>query len=132
MPETGALSMLSRREAIERLRRSFHELCDEEHSMCQVAAERGFVCRGFRRWHDAEFHERWKVILGSSTHLSRSQIEQLANVWQLTEQVRQRVRLACDAQSMMHGACRGWDEFSNDALAEHCRQILGLKVVVAV
>jgi len=130
MSEGAAPVILSRNEAIEKLRRSFDQLCDAEHSMCQVAAERGFFCRGFRRWHDAEFHRRWKVYLGSSTHLSRTQIEELANIWQLSEQVRHRVRLACDAQAIAHGACRGWDEFSNDSLAAHCSQILGLNVVV--
>jgi len=123
-------AVLSRAEAIEKLRRSLLELTDEEHSMCQVASQKGFFCRGFRRWHDAEFHQRWKAILGTSTHLSRPQMEELANIWQLSEQIRHRVALACDAQSIAHGACRGWDEFSNESLAAFCSDLLGLNVVV--
>jgi len=121
----------TRREAIDRLRRALRKLSDDEHSMCQVAAERGIFCRGFRRWHDHEFHERWKAIIGQSTHLTRAQMEELANIWQLSEQIRFRVCLACDAQTISHGACRGWDEFSNEALGRFCEEILGRNVVVA-
>jgi hypothetical protein len=121
----------TRHEAIARLRNALAKLSDDEHSMCQVAAERGIFCRGFRRWHDHEFHERWKAIIGQSTHLTRAQMEELANVWQLSEQIRLRVRLACDAQTISHGACRGWDEFSNEALGRFCDEILGRSIVVA-
>jgi hypothetical protein len=120
----------TRSETIARLRESLLKLSDDEHSMCQVAAQRGIFCRGFQRWHDHEFHDRWKAIIGESTHLTRLQMEELANVWQLTEQIRNRVCLACDAQTMSHGACRGWDEFSNETLAGYCNEILGQNVVV--
>ena len=120
----------SRRDAIDRLRDSLRRLADDEHSMCQVAAQRGIFCRGFQRWPDSEFDRRWKSALGRSTHLSRAQMEELANVWQLAEQIRCRVGLVCDAQSGRHGGCRGWDEFSNDDLARYCSDILGLNVVV--
>ncbi len=99
--------------------------------MCQVAAKLGVFCRGFRRWHDHEFHRRWKPVLGQSTHLTRAQIEQLADLWQLTEQVRLRVPLACDASTEARSACRGWDEFSNADMARFCVDVLGRNVVVS-
>ncbi len=126
----GPIETWSREEAIAGLRRRLQELGGEEHSMCQVAAERGIFCRGFRRWHDAEFHERWRVVLGQSTHLSRAQIEQLADLWQLSEQIRCRVGLACDAQTIAHGPCRGWDEFTDRSLEQFCAEVLSRRVVV--
>lgn len=99
--------------------------------MCRVAAERGIFCRGFGRWPEREFHERWKRLLGVSTHLNRSQIERLADIWQLSEQLRHRVPLACDAQTLSPGACRGWDEFSNADLSRFCKEIMGRNVTVA-
>jgi hypothetical protein len=98
--------------------------------MCEIAAQRGIFCRGFRRWPDSEFDRRWRLTLGRSTHLTRVQMEELANLWQLAEQVRHRVGLACDAQRPGQGACRGWDEFSNQDLARHCNDILGVDVIV--
>jgi hypothetical protein len=120
----------SRGEAISRLREGLCKLTDEDHPICQVAAERGVFCRGFRRWPDSEFDRRWRSFIGRSTHLSRAQMEDLAAVWQLAEQVRCRVGLACDAMTASRGACRGWDEFSNADLARHCCDILDKNVVV--
>lgn len=120
----------SRRDAIGKLRSALLALTDEEHSLCEVAAERGIFCQGFRRWSDAEFDRRWKEALGRSTHLSRAQMEQLANIWELAQQIRCGVSLACDAQRLERGPCRGWDEFSNEMLMRFCSEVLGRNVVV--
>jgi hypothetical protein len=106
-------------------------MTDEEHSMCQVAADRGIFCRGFRRWNEAEFDRRWQKYIGRSTHLSRAQVEEYANLWQLAEQIRRRVSLACDVHTMgPQGPCRGWNEFSNADLARFCNDVLGENVEV--
>ncbi len=120
----------TRAEAIGKLRHHLLRLTDEEHSICQVASALGIFCPGFRRWHDNEFHRRWKEVLGASSHLTRAQMEELANVWQLAEQIRHGVALACDAQTITHGACRGWNEFSNDAIAQFCSDIFGRNVTI--
>jgi len=117
-------------EAIAKLRDSLVKLAGEERSMCRVAAEQGIFCRGFRLWHDAEFDRRWRGLLGRSNHLSRAQMERLADIWQLAEQVQQRVPLICDAQAAAPGACCGWDEFGNEAIARFCGELLGEEVAV--
>jgi len=120
----------SRDRAIAALRRCLGRLGDGEHSTCQIAAERGIFCGGFRRFDDHEFHRRWKPVLGESTHLSRPQVERLADLWELCEQVIQHVRLTCDARAASPGPCRGWHEFSNETLGKFCGEILGKKVIV--
>ena len=115
----------SRGEAISRLRERLIPMTDEEHSLCQVASEQGIFCQGFRRWNAWEFDRRWRDHIGRSTHLSRAQMEQYANLWQLAEQVRHRVPLACDGQrTSAQGPCRGWNEFSNDQIARFCADLL--------
>lgn len=126
----GELAVWPRQEAIDRLREALRLLADDEHSMCQVAAQRGIFCLGFRRWSDSEFDRRFRSLLGRSTHLTRAQMEALANVWQLAEQLRCRVTLSCDARGANHGACRGWDEFSNSDLERYCNDILGRNIVI--
>ena len=118
-----------RGEAIERLRAALLALTDDEHSMCQIAAQSGIFCYGFRRWNAAEFDRRWRCAIGRSTHLSRQQMEDFANLWQLAEQVRQRVSLACDAKTR-EGTCRGWDEFSNADISRFCADLLGKDVLI--
>ena len=126
----AAATVWSRREAISRLRETLLRLADDEHSMCQVAADRGIFCHGFRRWDAREFDRRWKNAIGRSTHLTRGQMEEFANLWQLAEQVRHGVALACDTRSHAPGPCRGWDEFSNADLSRFCADILGRDIVV--
>ncbi len=127
---TGPPLRLGRDEAIAALRRCLARLGDGEHSTCQVAAERGVFCRGFRRFDDHEFHRRWSPVLGQSTHLNRAQLERLADLWELCEQVGRHVRVACDARAAEPGPCRGWHEFSDEALARFCSELLGRDVVV--
>jgi len=123
--------LLTRTQAIAALRRRLERLGDGEHSTCHVAAERGIFCRGFGRWNDHEFHHRWRPVLGASTHLNRSQIERLADVWELCEQVACRVRVTCDARAASPGPCRGWLEFSDAELAHFCAELMDCPVVIA-
>jgi hypothetical protein len=120
----------SRSEALARLRAALLALTDEEHCICQVAAERGIFCRGFSRWNASEFDRRWRIAIGRSNHLNRPQMEQFANLWQLSEQIRQRVALACDAKTSGTGPCRGWEEFSNRELSRFCAEVLGKNVEI--
>lgn len=119
-----------RNDAISRLRAALLAMTDADHSLCQIAAERRIFCRGFRRWDEAEFDRRWRKFIGRSPHLSRTQMEEYANLWELAEQVRKRVALACDAQTTQRGPCRGWNEFSNAELARFCSDVLGANVEV--
>src|SRR5262249_40490246 len=120
----------TRLEAIARLRAGLLALTDEEHSICQVAAQRGIFCHGFRRWNASEFDRRWRGAIGRSTPLTPAQMEEVANLWQRAEQIRQHVALACDAGTPRESSCRGWDEFSNADLARHCADLLGKNVEV--
>lgn len=119
-----------RRETIDRLRHALVKMTDEEHSLCRVAADRGIFCRGFHRWPEAEFDRRWRRFIGRSTHLTRAQMEEFANLWQLAEQIRRRVTVACDTQTTGKGPCRGWNEFSNADLARFCNDVLAENVEV--
>ena len=119
----SARSPVSRERSIGFLRDVLTGFADGEKSTCRVAAERGIFCRGFRRWPIAEFDRRWRGSIGRSTHLSREQMERFADLWQLTEQFRCGVSLACDASRGPDSPCRGWDEFSDEDLARFCRDL---------
>ena len=78
----------------------------------------------------SEFHRRFRPFIGASTHLTRVQMEAFADIWQLSEQVRLGVTLACDAALRSPGACRGWDELSNADLETSCLELLQRRVGV--
>ena len=113
--------------AIERLRRALIPLAGPDVSLCRIAAERGIFCRGFRRWPDAEFDRRWHNAIGRSTQSTRDRMEKFADLWQLTEQVRCGVPLPCDAAGP-GSPCRGWDEFSDEQLAQFCWELTELRL----
>lgn len=126
---TTGEAVWSRTEAISHLRAHLLPMTDGETSLCRAAAEKGIFCHGFRRWNDPEFDRRWRNFIGRSTHLSRPQMEEYANLWQLTEQAAHRVTLACDVAAG-RAPCRGWNEFSNDVIAQFCSDLLGMDVQV--
>ena len=124
------MQVWTRPEAIDRLRVALLAICGGERTMCRAAAAEGIFCHGFRRWPESEFHDRWKRHIGTSTHLTRNQMEELADLWQLSEQVSRRDSLICDSQTAFPGACRGWNEFSDADLEAFCLDILALRVTI--
>jgi len=115
---------MSRADAISRLREALVAMTDDEHSMCQVATEKGIYCNGFRRLSDKEFRQRYDWLVSKNPKASRAEIESLANKWQLARQIVDRVPLSCDAQLKEHDTCNGWNEFTNVELEQFCREIL--------
>lgn len=124
------MAMISRDEAIARLRQEFIAMTDDDHSMCRVAAERGIFCNGFARYSDAELREHYWWIVRKKPDISRADLESLANLWQLAQQEVQKMPCACDVQTRLHDTCRGWHDFTNDQLAAYFEQIVGSPVRV--
>ena len=124
------MSSMTRDEAISRLRNEFVAMTDDEHCMCRVAADRGIFCRGFNQFSDDELRRRYWWIVRRRPSLTREQLEQIANDWQLTQQEVKDVPVACDVQARLHDTCRGWDDFSNDQLAQVYQQLTGETVLV--
>jgi hypothetical protein len=131
LPGYPGPKVISRSEAIGRLRRHLKTLTDDEHSMCQVAAKKGIFCHGFARWSDDELRKHFSGLVKQRPKLNRWQLEELANRWELARQIVQNVTLACDVQTKEHDTCRGWDDFGNEELARFCADILALDVVVS-
>jgi hypothetical protein len=123
--EAGRLAPRNREEAIAQLRPVLCALGGADTSLCRIASEKGIFCRGFARWTAPEFHRRFRPYIGASTHLTRVQMEAFADIWQLSEQARLGVTLACDAAALSPGACRGWDELSDGELTLACARLLG-------
>jgi hypothetical protein len=127
---SGDTEVWTRDQAIAKLREELLKLSDGESSICTVAAKLGVFCHGFRRWTDEAFSRGWTRALGRSTHLTRPQMERLADLWLLTEQLRLRVPCACDLAAAGGGVCRGWNGFSNADLERCCDEILGRNVAI--
>jgi hypothetical protein len=124
------MSSMSRDEAINRLRDELVRMTDDEHCMCTVAAEKRIFCNGFAQFSDDELRRRYWWIVRRRPSITREQLEQIANDWQLAQQEVKDMPIACDVQRRLHDTCRGWNDFSNEQLAKFYEQFVGEPVTV--
>jgi hypothetical protein len=122
--------LISREAAVARLRQALITLAEPGKSMCQIAAERNILCGGFHRYTDERLRETYGTIAEVGPDVPRSELEQKANEWQLARTAMEGTRLACDVQYRFYETCRGWDDFTNEALADFLLEIAGERVIV--
>jgi hypothetical protein len=117
----------TRAEAIDDLRRALLEWQDDEHSICQVAAERGLFCHGFAQWKFGELKQRFPQIVRSRPAITREELEELANRWHLVRDECTGHKITCDTQAgdEHYHQCRGWDEFDDHQLEKFYEEIYG-------
>lgn len=130
MITTSSKTEIDRQSAIAQIRSALLQLTDDEHSACQIAAQKGIFCGGFRRYTDEEIRTRYDWLVRKNPSMPREDLEELANRWQLARQIVNNVGCACDAQTMEEDTCRGWTDFSNEELSRFCREILNIDVAV--
>lgn len=120
----------SRKEAIDRLRDLLGKLTDADHSICEVAAQKGIFCQGFSQFTDQELFKQYKWMVKRLNIRNRQQLEEYANIWQLTQEVASGMPMACDVQCEIHDTCKGWDTFDNQTLERFLFELSGEKVEV--
>ena len=123
--------IVSRTSLIVALRTELARRASGEMSICRLAAEEGIFCKGFRQYSDAQLREHYDWIAKKNPDASRTELEELADRWQIARQDVVGVPTACDVQQLEHDACGGWDDFSNAELAGFLTELTGRKVAVA-
>jgi hypothetical protein len=122
---------IERSEAVNLLRTELLKHTDSETSLCKFAAERGVFCKGFARYGDGELRRKYNWITKRRPDMSRAELEEIANRWQLARQEVDDLPIACDVQRREHDMCNGWDDFSNEALSQFYTELTGKKIVIA-
>ena len=124
---------LTREQAIDALREALLDVAGEEdHSICRVAQERNLFCRGFAQWKLHELRDQYPQVVRSRHHLTREQMEELADRWQVARQFATGEATACDVQLHEgdHRTCKGWDEFDDERLQEFYRELCGEEILI--
>ena len=124
------MKTLTRAQAIEALRSRLLELTDEDHCVCEVAARNGIYCHGFSQWSFDELKARYWWLADRRPHVTREELERLANIWQVARQQVLGTELACDTQSLEHDTCMGWDEWDEATLGRYVHEVCGMEVSV--
>lgn len=129
-PPANGPVVLTRTEAIGRLRDCLGKFADAETSVCKAAGDRGVFCRGFRQFSDAELKQRYSWIVEKRPGITRPELEQIANDWQLAQQEVYEMPIACDVQQKVRDTCKGWNDFSDEQLARFFYQMTGQEIAI--
>jgi hypothetical protein len=121
---------IDRAEVVNLIRTELLKHTDSETSVCKFATDRGLLCRGFARYGDAELRRKFDWITRRQPGMSREELEEIANRWQLARQDVTALPVACDVQQKEHDMCRGWDDFSNQDLAKFYTELTAKQIVV--
>jgi hypothetical protein len=131
MVKTVITEIFSREELVGALRDELSRRANGDMSICRLAAERGVFCKGFNRYTDEELRERYGWILRRNPQVSREQLEELADHWQMARQDVDQLPTCCDVQQVERDACGGWADFSAEDLSRFFLELTGRRVVVS-
>jgi hypothetical protein len=121
---------ITREQAIDKLRRRLSEASDENHSICQVAGHAGIFCHGHAQWSFDELKRRYWWLADRRPHVTREELERLANIWQVARQQVMGTQMACDTQTEEHDTCKGWDEWDSATLGRYVQELCGEPVAI--
>ena len=124
------MKTLTRAQAIDALRSRLLELSDEDHSICEVAARHDIYCHGFKQWSFDELKRRYWWLADRRPHVTREELERLANIWQVARQQVMGTEIACDTQCFEHDTCKGWDEWDEATLGRYVQELCGDQVAI--
>lgn len=128
--QSPAVPVIKRNELVTLLRAELKLIAGEDRSVCSIAAAKGIFCHGFQRYGDDELKRRYGWIFRKQPSVSRVQLEEIADRWQLARQETTGLATSCDVQQLERDTCRGWDDFTNDQLARFYFELTGRNVFV--
>jgi hypothetical protein len=107
------MKSLKRQDAIRELRDHLLSLVDDDHTICEVVATMGILCKGLSRLSDEELRQRFDWIARTRPGASRRKLEEAALRYKLARQEVLCVESTCDASVIDRDTCLGWDEFTD-------------------
>jgi hypothetical protein len=129
-PAAPPPELLSRPQAIERMRNMLQRLSDEEHCVCSVVGRLGIFCRGFKQYSDEELKRRFDWIARKRPGATRDALEELANLYYLGREEVTGAPICCDLETREHAGCDGWNRFTNAELEGFYRTLVGRPVQI--
>ena len=121
---------LPRISAIDLLRQELVKRAGGEKSACRVAAEQGIFCGGFARYTDVELRRRYDWIVRRYPDMTRAELEEIGDRWQMARQDVKDLPIACDVQQDEQHTCNGWNDFTNEQLEQFYYEMTGKEIVV--
>src|SRR5688572_33439984 len=93
------MKTLTREEVIQNIRNELLKLVDDDHCLCEVAAQKHIYCGGFGQFTNSQLFDRYRWLVKQKAITSRHELEARANRWQLQRQYALSKALPCDVRS---------------------------------
>ncbi|MFQ5748331.1 MAG: hypothetical protein ACE5H3_02605 [Planctomycetota bacterium] len=99
-------------------------------TVCDVAAEQHFFCRGFDRFPDHILRKRFPWLLHGEPGLSRAEILKRIRKWIHAREFVLGIPTACDLMAEEKDLCEGWDGFTDEKIAASFEEMFGERVAI--
>ena len=107
----------TREEALQRVREFLGKQTREDETTCQAAARLGIFCHGYDRWTLEQLRNLYPWLAKKMpADTPREDFMKLIVAWDNARQLVHKVSTTCDAHSVDHDGCLGFDRFSNQQL----------------
>src|SRR6188472_1078607 len=97
--------VVTRPEAIARIRGRLKSYCDEDHCACAAAAHLGVLCNGLRSVSDEELRRRYDWIARTRPDAGREELERLVSLYHVSRQEVGGAPVCCDLETREHCGC---------------------------
>ncbi len=107
----------TRDEALTKIRAFLVANRREDETTCQTAARCGLFCHGYDQWSTAQLRQRYPWLsqkLPADT--TREELLKLIVAWDGARMLVHKTDTTCDAKSLDHEGCLGFDRLTNDHL----------------
>ena len=114
----------TRAEALNRIRELLVTKRREGETTCQTAARLGIFCHGYDQWSTDQLREQYPWLAKRlPAETPREELLKLIVAWDGARELVHRCPTTCDAKSLDHDGCLGFDRFSNDQLKQMFPQV---------
>jgi hypothetical protein len=125
VPRNRPIEVMTRPQAIERIRRCLSAGETDQQCACVVASRYGVFCGGFSKLSDKEFRQRYHWIVRKRPGASREELERLASLYHIGRQQVTGSAVCCDVETREHCGCDGWNAYDSRTLESVCFDLTG-------
>jgi hypothetical protein len=116
----------TREDALKRIRDFLLSRQREDETTCQTAARLGLFCRGYDQWSTEQLRKLYPWLAKRLPPTTpREELLKLIVAWDGARLLVHKTPITCDAKTLNHEGCLGFERFSNEQLKRMFPQLFG-------
>jgi len=106
-----------RQDALNRIRKLLAENRKDDETTCQTAGRLGIFCRGYDKWTTESLKKQYPWLAKKlPSNAPREEVLKLVVAWDSAREEALHVPTTCDAKTLDHDGCLGFERFNNENL----------------